>query len=102
MTLIEYLTANPAVLAAVCTVAGALVLKTLEHFLNRDNGKRADRKEFREEWNELLGRIDRLEAEVDAWRDKYYRGQEEILTLKAMIIGAGIKIPDDVRSITDE
>lgn len=99
MTLLDYLSTNPAVVAAIFTIVGALILKGIDSVMSRRSNKRDDRKEFREEWNELLERIDKLEAEIDAWRDKYYRGQEEILTLKAMIIGAGIKTPDDISDL---
>lgn len=97
--MIDVIVSSPPALAAVCTAFGGVLLKLLEWFLSRNHRKNDTRKEFREEWKELLDRVDKLEEEIDEWRGKYYRGQEEILTLKAMIIGAGIKVPDDIRGL---
>lgn len=97
--MIDWIVANPPVLAAIFTLVGGVALKFIEKFLSRDKAHADTRKEFREEWKELLDRVDKLEAEIDEWRGKYYRGQEEILTLKAMIIGANIAVPDDLSAL---
>lgn len=98
--MVDFLVTNPPVLAAVFTLIGGIALKLLEKFLARNTAKSSTRKEFREEWKELLERVDKLEAEVDSWRDKYYRAQEEILTLKReMIIHAKSDVPDDLSGL---
>lgn len=100
--MIAFLTTVPAgVWALVGTLVGSVGLKITEKWLNRNVDKREDRRDFRVEIKELLDRMDKLEEEVTTWKDKYYRGQEEILTLKAMIIGAGIHTPDDASALDD-
>lgn len=85
--------------ALIGTLMGGVGLKVVEHWLNRSTDKLAVRRDFRDEIKDLLTRMDTLEAEVTTWKDKYYKGQEDILILKAMIIGAKIDIPDDLSSL---
>lgn len=92
----EWLTTlPPEIWALLGTVLGGTGLKIVERFLNRDVALRDDRRDLREEVKELYERVEHLEDEVTAWRDRYYAGQEQILMLKAMVIGAGIQIPED-------
>lgn len=100
LTVTTFLGTIPAgVWALIGTLFGGAGLKAVEHWLNRNADKQAARRDYREEINELLARMDSLEAEVTTWKDKYYRGQEEILTLKAMVIGAGIAVPRDLSTL---
>lgn len=89
------MTIDPTWIAMLGTVCGGVGLKISEKWLNHAKDKRDDRKEFREEIKELQDRLDNVEDDLAEWRGKYYAAQEQILILKAMMVGAGLTIPDD-------
>lgn len=53
-------------------------LKGLDWWLNRSGRSLSQRKDLREEVAELWKRIDQLEREVDEWRQRTYRLEEQI------------------------
>jgi hypothetical protein len=68
---------NEALLALIGTVFGGVGLKLIEQLLGR-NKRRDDlaaslRTELRTDLTGLRADNDRLERDVDEWRDKYYR-----------------------------
>lgn len=93
MTLIDFLVANPAVLAAVCTLIGGVVLKVLEKTLGRHAEQRTDRQDYRSEIKELNERVDKCEEEIRLWRNRYYAEQEEVALLRTVLINNNITPP---------
>lgn len=83
----------PSLYALIGTIVGGVGLKLIEHWLNRDVQVIAERRDYRDEITELRDRLDKVEAEVDEWRDRYYHNEEEIHTLRAFIIGMGKEPP---------
>ena len=75
---------------------GALALKAIEKFLNRNADARADKQDYREEIKELQDRLDKVEDEVTNWRTMYYSAQVRISVLEREIIKLGGDIPPDV------
>jgi hypothetical protein len=67
---------DPAWIALIGTVVATVGLKVTEHWLNRNKTSNDDAKQIREELRSQIisqkADIDRLEAEVDEWRIKYY------------------------------
>jgi len=67
---------DPAWIAGIGTLCGAIGLKVTEHLLNRNKTSIDDAKQIREELrNQVVSQkeeIRRLEEEIDEWRTKYY------------------------------
>lgn len=67
---------DPAWIALIGTVVATVGLKVTEHWLNRNKTTNDDAKQIREELRSQVvtqkEEIERLEAEVEAWRTKYY------------------------------
>lgn len=84
---------NPGFLALLGTLFGGAGLKVVEKWLHRDIDDRSARKDFREEVNDLNGRIDKLEDEVTQWRTLYYHEQEQVALLRVMVIQLGGQLP---------
>lgn len=67
---------DPAWIALIGTIVATVGLKFTEHWLNRNKTSSEDAKQIREELRtQIISQktdIDRLEAEVDEWRIKYY------------------------------
>jgi len=92
VTLIEVLS-QPAVVAAIVTIIGGILMKVAEKWLTKNVERRTDRKDYRDEIKELHERIDVLEAEIDQWRIRYYQEQETVAGLRVALINAGITPP---------
>lgn len=88
----EWIT-DPAVLALIGTLFAGAGLKFVERWLARPNIRMTENEFYRNQINELRERLDKVEAEVDDWRERYYRTKEEVETLKAHIIRLGIQPP---------
>ena len=87
----EFFTGIPAAWVAVIGAAvGGTILKLVEKWLNASNERISEKKDYREEIRELQTRLDKVEADYEAMRNKYYEGQEQIMLLKAMLVGAGL------------
>lgn len=80
----------PAKYDALLALAGAILggsgLKVIEHWLNKSKDKSDMAKDFRNELRTDLidakKELDRVEAELDSWKDKYYLLMNENLELK--------------------
>lgn len=92
---------DPTVVALIGTLMGGVGLKVVEHWLAKGKAKMQDMANLKADvratvndtearMDRAMERLDKVEAEVDDWRGKYYSAQEQILVLKAMMIGAGI------------
>lgn len=75
------------------TIFGGAGLKAVEKYLNRDIEAINERKDYRDEIRELRDRLDKVEAEVDEWKAKYFHNEEEIVRLRATLIQQGIEVP---------
>lgn len=82
---------------ALFAIIGGILLKVIEKRISSpsDNANInfALRKELREELDAVLERVDKLQEEVNAWRDKYYEQVQldadlrlEIATLKEQLL----------------
>lgn len=92
--MIEFLASIPAGLWAVIgSMVGGIGLKVVERVLNRSATIRDERLDYRTEIKELQDRLDKVDAELDSWKSKYWASQEEISRLKHALIDAGIEIP---------
>lgn len=76
---------SPAWIAVISSVLGGVVLKVLEKWLGKNAERRVDRQDWRSELAELRTRLDTVEAEVDAWKEKYYTAREEIAALRSRL-----------------
>ena len=79
--------------AVLSTLAGGVVLKITEKWLNKNKEARENRDELRTEIEKMRTRIDKLEEEADDWRKRYYLNEEEIAILRAFIRGLGQEPP---------
>lgn len=84
---------DPTWFALIGTIFGGVGLKIVEKFLNKNVERVSERKDYRDEIKELRERLDKVESEVDTWRERYYHNEEEIQTLRAFMIGMGIDPP---------
>lgn len=91
--MIEWLKANPAAFAAVCTVIGAVALKFVERWLGKSAESRADRADYREEIKSLNERIDKLEGDLRQVRNDYYSTLEHNAHLRTTLIKNGLTPP---------
>jgi hypothetical protein len=92
---------DPAWIALIGTVVATVGLKITEHWLNRNKSSTDDAKQIREELrSQIVSQredIERLEADADNWRIKYYdlrdsyMKQHTELTLALERIKAGAK-----------
>lgn len=94
MTLLEYLTANPPVLAAASTILGGIALKMVENWLGKRIEQRNDRKDYREEIRELHERIDELEEDLSQWRTRAFTAEEQVALLRIVVISLGGELPE--------
>ena len=85
---------SEAFLILVGTLFGGVGLKVVEKWLNKSADNRSDRQEFRSEIKDLNDRIDRLEQEVDDWRVRFYKMQEQNAQLRLFIIKTHGNLPD--------
>jgi predicted nuclease with TOPRIM domain len=90
----EFLAMSPTTWTFLGTIFGGVGLKLVEKWLNRNTEKLNQHKDYRQQINELYERLDKVEAEVDLWREKYYRNEEEITKLRATLIANGFEPPD--------
>lgn len=93
MTLIDWLMANPAAFAALCTVIGGIALKVIERWLGKTAETRADRADYRDEIRSLNERIDKLENDLLLVRTNYYTSLEENSLLRTILIKNGLTPP---------
>jgi predicted nuclease with TOPRIM domain len=80
-------TLTPEIIALLSAIFGGAGLKLLERFFSHAD-KAVDeaaaiRKELRDEATGMRIRLDKLEAEIDDWRQKYYKMVEENAKLRA-------------------
>lgn len=72
--------------ALIGAILGGSGLKLIEWWLSRSKEKDNSAKEFRQELRtdltEVKRELDRVEAELDAWRDKYYDQLEKNIELR--------------------
>lgn len=78
-----------AVWVVILPILGGMALKALEKFFNRNVEEDTRNRNYREEINELLTRVDVLEEEVTTWRTKFYEQQETIARLNLKLIHLG-------------
>jgi predicted nuclease with TOPRIM domain len=73
-------------LALIGALLGGSGLKVIEYWLNKskvkDDSATSFRKELREEVTSLREELRKAEAELDAWRDKYYKLMDEYSQFK--------------------
>jgi septal ring factor EnvC (AmiA/AmiB activator) len=74
---------DPAWIALIGTVIATVGLKVTEHWLNRNKSSNDDAKQIRDELRTQVvtqkEEIERLEAEVEAWRTKYYDLRDQFM-----------------------
>ena len=75
------------------TLAGGVLLKIVESFLNKPKAAKDQRDELRTEIDKMRERIDKLELEADDWRKRYYLNEEEVALLRSFIRGLGHEPP---------
>lgn len=80
--------------ALVGSLFGGVGLELIKKWLTHNTEIRATYQSYRDEIKDLNERLDKVEAEVDAWRDRHYHNEEYIMILKACLVGAGITPPD--------
>jgi len=85
---------DPAWIALIGTILGGVGLKVAEKFLNKHAEQRDDRKDYREEINELRTRLDTVENEVTFWRNRFYEEQEDNAMLRVLLIQNGVSPPN--------
>lgn len=77
------------IIALIGTVLGGVGLKIVEHFLSkskvRDDTASQLRGELRTEVESLRSEIQKVETEVDLWREKYYTLLEQFLVMKVRL-----------------
>lgn len=77
------------VIALIGTVLGGVGLKVVEHLLGRrklrDDTATQLRGELRTEVESLRNEIQKVELEVDQWREKYYTLLEQFLVMKVKL-----------------
>lgn len=78
---------------AIGTFIGGLILKGYDKWLNRDDTKRSQAKDYREQIKELQDRLDKVEDEVTTWRTRYYDEQAKVATLTSELIQARASAP---------
>lgn len=83
----------PGLWALIGTIIGTVGLKLLEKWLNKHVEVRDDRRDYREEIRDLNERLDKEEVQSDEWRQKFYKSQEEVVRLRALLITHGIEPP---------
>lgn len=84
----------PAVWALLGALFGGVGLKIVEKFLNRSVEARATRQDYRLEIKELQDRLDKVESEVDTWRQRFYEAEVKIARLKIQVIQLGGIVED--------
>ena len=96
MDLIDYIVANPALLAGICTIIGGILLKVVEKWLSKQAEQRNQRKDYREEIKELNERIDALEEDITQWRNRAFTAEEQVALLRIMLIKHGAEPPESI------
>lgn len=84
---------DPAWIAVIGTAVGTVGLKIVEHFLGRGSLRLESRRDLNKEIKELTERVDKLEAEITFWRNRFYEEQEHAAVLRIMMIQNGIQPP---------
>lgn len=96
---------DPAWIALIGTLAGGIGLKVTEHWLNRSKTSTDDAKQIREELRAQVvaqkAEIERLEADVDEWRNKYYDLRDSFMQqhTELMLALEKIRVQGDKNSI---
>lgn len=74
-------------LAGIALVVGVFIPKLLEHLFKREEGRINERerslKRLEATSNDLYQKMARLDAELDAWKEKYYQLKEDFNRLEA-------------------
>lgn len=91
---------DPAWIALIGTVFGGVGLKVIERWLSKTERESAGRRDLLTEVSDLQKRIDLLEEEVTAWRNRYYEEQEKVAMLRVQAINAGL-LPADLAKPPD-
>lgn len=89
---------DPAWIALIGTLCGGLGLKITEHWLSRGKIKvdeaSAIRNELRLEVTALRAEIKQLEADVDKWREEYYKARDKLVAMQTELTLALQKLND--------
>lgn len=92
--MLDVLASIPAGLyALIGTIFGGVGLKVIERWLNRHTVVIDERKDYRDEIADLRQRLDKVEEEVDEWRERYYANEDYINILRAYMYGKGLEPP---------
>lgn len=84
----------PGLWAVIGTIIGSIGLKIVERWLSANADKRADRADYREEIASLNSRLDDAEADVDKWRARAFKMEEQVSRLRAFIFSIGKEPPN--------
>lgn len=80
--------------AIIGTAMGTIGLKLVEWNLSKQSRHLSERQSLYVEISDLRNRLDKVEEEVDRWRDRYYREHEHADVLRAFLISLGETPPD--------
>lgn len=94
---------DPAWIALIGTIVATVGLKFTEHWLNRSKSTVDDAKQIREELRTQVvsqkEEIERLEADVELWRTKYYDLRDQFMKQNTELVLALERIKAHAQSI---
>lgn len=94
---------DPAWIALIGTVVATVGLKVTEHWLNRNKNQNDDAKQIRDELRiQIVAQkeeIDRIEADAEAWRTKYYDLRDQYMKQNTELTLALDKLKATVKSL---
>jgi peptidoglycan hydrolase CwlO-like protein len=96
---------DPAWIALIGTVVATVGLKVTEHWLNRNKASTDDARQIRDELRTQIDNqkeeIDRLEAQAEAWRAKYYDLRDQFMKQNAELMIALDKIKASAKELDE-
>ena len=99
--MIELLSAIPAPFyVLIGTLFGGVMLKIVEGWYNRHHVVIDEKKDYRDEIKDLRDRLDKVEAEVDEWRSRYYANEHYINILRSLLLGSGVDPPERQKPVS--
>lgn len=87
--MIDWLSENPAVVAGLFTIIGAVLLKLVENWLHKNQEVRETKQDYRDEIQELHARLDKLEEDLAKWRALAQHLEEELTKARIQVVKLG-------------